>query len=124
MTAMRLTSRMKPGVHTFAIASLAVVLALAVFACPVWMLLQDDCSMPCPKDASSNCPLTVCELSSPYWASATSVHPSGLKIVPAEHVAVPLLLSSTGTRDLVLLNDSGPPGHLGSIFLNTHSLRI
>lgn len=124
MTAMRLTSRMKPGVHTFAIASLAVILTLAVFACPVRMLLQDDCNMPCPKDASSNCPLTVCELSSRFLVSATGVHPSVLNIVPAEHVGVPVVLSSTATRDLILLNDSGSPGHLGSIFLNTHSLRV
>ena len=123
MTAMRLTSRMKPGVHTFAIASLAVMLTLAVFACPLWMLLQDDCNMPCPKDASSNCPLTVCELSSPYLAAA-GIHASVLKIAPAEHVNVPLLLSWTVTRDSILSNDSGPPGHLGSIFLNIHSLRI
>ena len=121
---MHLMNRMKSGAHAFAIATLGLTLTFGVFACPLWMSLNGECKMPCPKGAASHCPPTVCQLSSPYLGSPNSIPVLVLRIIPAEHVYVPLLSRSTATRELTLSDDSGPPGHLGSIFLDTHSLRI
>jgi hypothetical protein len=89
------------------------------------MGLQNDCKMPCPKESrSQQCPLTICQLSSPYLASDPGVYVTALTELPAGPIVSPVLWVSVDIAESVRDQDAAPPGLLGPLFLRTHSLPI
>jgi hypothetical protein len=122
---MRLTGRMKSGAQAMLIGALAGLLIISVLVCPLWMGSLEQCKMHCSKESSSHqCPLTVCQLSSPYLASDASAHSPLLMELPAEPITSPILSTSLGSVAPVHQDDGTPPGLSGPLFLRTHSFLI
>lgn len=122
---MRLIGRMKSGTQALFIGFLAGVLVMSVLACPLWMGSLSQCKMPCPKENSSqHCPLTICQLSSPYLAADVSAHAPLLRELAAEPIVSPIPLTSLGIIESVQQDDGAPPGPTRPLFLQTHSLLI
>jgi hypothetical protein len=116
---------MKTGVKTLVIGVLAGFLVISALACPLWMGSLNQCNMPCPKESSSQkCPLTICQLSSPYLAADVAAHVPVLRELPAEPIIAPILRTSLGIAESVQQDDGAPPGLTGPLFLRTHSLLI
>src|SRR5437879_2096220 len=121
---MRLTNRMKPGARTLFIGMLTMLLVFSVFACPLWMGLFDQCKMPCPKESStSHCPMTVCQLSSPYLAGDSGLQFPVFQALVAEHIPA-VVWTSAQRAERAEAKDASPPGQGNPLFLRSHSLLI
>lgn len=123
----RLIKRMRSTSQALFISALAAILVISAVACPLWMGLLSDCSMPGSNesdDAPDQCPMSICLASSPYLASHVSANFPQLKELPVEAVISTALLSSSVSAAPYQMADGAPPGLSSPIFLRTRSLLI
>ena len=132
----RLRNRVKAATQTLVIGVFAAFLAITAMACPLWMASTSHdmashgklCSgMPCFHQSKSphQCPLTICEASSPYLTSDVSTSTPLLTELPNEAVSsIVRLISLTGNAELIRRDDLAPPGLSTPLLLQTHSLLI
>jgi hypothetical protein len=113
------------------IMALAGALTIAALACPLWMGSmsqqgQADMPMPCSKqdDSPQQCPMSICQASSPYLAAGLAHNVPVFQELSAEVVDVPAALSSSWAAVPDERDDLPPPGAAGGLYLRTHSLLI
>lgn len=122
---LRLNSWMKPA-PAMLVAILGIALSMGVVACPLWMSLASE-DMPCTKHGSlpEQCPISICQISSPYLASNVSAE----EILPVEaftDAVHPAILNvSLLVRVIPIQPADSARSHPSSpLFLQTHSFLI
>jgi hypothetical protein len=104
---------------------LAGTLATSVLACPLWMGSPSQPEMPCShQDDPPDCPLAICQASSPYLPAHVGVDVPLLELQPAELVDLAILWTSPALLEWIQQADESPPGLGGPLFLRGHSLLI
>src|SRR5258707_8079784 len=95
-------------------------------ACPLWMTLSQHGMSCCDRSNSPDqCPLSICQASSPYLASrASTSHAPLLQAPPVDTVLPVVLWTPSASADLVRRDDGAPPVSSGPLFLRFHSLLI
>lgn len=120
----RLNSGMKRA-RAMLVAILGIALSMGVLACPIWMSWASE-DMPCTKHSSlpERCPISICQISSPYLASNVSAQ----EILPVEasteaiHPAI--LNMSLPVRVIPIQPDDNARLPSNPFFLQTHSFLI
>ena len=122
---------MRSAVYMLFIMALAGALAIGVVACPLWMgsislHQQADMPMPCSKqdDSPQQCPMSICQASSPYLADGLTQNTPVFQELPGEVDDLRLALSSLWAAVPDARDDLPPPDTTGGLYLRTHSLRI
>ena len=122
----RLKRRMNWVLRSLLVFVLAGALATSALACPLWLGSMSQHQMPCSNQSNSDgrCPVSVCQLSSPYLASHVSVDVPRLQELPVEIVDWSILGSAFAYADSLQLDDVAPLGLTGELFLRFRSLLI
>ena len=121
----RLVNWMRSGVQLLFVAVLAGGLAMGAVACPLWMSSLSQDKTPCPKhtNSSDKCPLSICQVSSPYEISHIKAAVPVLIEMAAEAVDLIIVLSPEAAP-VHQQNRGAPPGRDVPVFVQLHSLLI
>ena len=119
----RLRKWMKLGVQVLFVIVLAGILVTSALACPMWIGAMNQREMPCsrPMHPPDQCPLSICQASSPYLASHESASAPVLQEQPTEAFDSIISWTSAVSAEPIQTDVGSPPG---SLFLRTHSLLI
>ena len=122
----RLKKRMNWALRSLLVFVLTGALATSALACPLWMESTSRQGMPCSDQANpgGRCPVSVCQLSSPYLASHVSVDVAPLQELPIESLDCASLGSAFTNADSLRRDDPAPGGPSGELYLQFHSLLI
>lgn len=121
----RLTDWMKAGINGLAVVVLVAALAAGAITCPLWMASMSQADMPCSKEHQSpqQCPISICQASSPYLVDSTTANAFPPQLFLAEVDSTAISLSSiTGLYEQ--FDDRSPPRVTDRLFLQTHALLI
>lgn len=122
----RLTDRMKAGTYGLAVVVLVAALAAGAMTCPLWMASMSQADMPCSKAHQSpqQCPISICQASSPYLVDSITANAFPPQLFLAEVVdSTPISLSLLiGLYEH--FDDRSPPRVTDQLFLQTCALLI
>lgn len=122
----RLYNWMKAALQALFVAILSGTLVMSAVACPLWMSsASPQTEKHCPDQSSKTqeqCPLSICQASSPYLNSQSGADVPVLTEMPAE--LVDPSDASLQQATLFQLDHEEPPGRGGPLFLLIHSFLI
>jgi hypothetical protein len=120
----RRRKRMNWGLRSLLVLVVAGALATSALACPLWMGSMGQPEMACSDQSNSGCPVSICQVSSPYLSSHDSAYAPLLQELPVEIVNWAILGSAFSSANSLRRDDVVPPGLTGELFLRFRSLLI
>ena len=123
----RLTDWMKAGINGLAVVVLVAALAAGALSCPLWMASSmSQADMPCSNEhqSSQQCPISICQASSPYLVDSITANALPPQLLLAEVLDSTTISLTSVTRLYEPCDDRSPPGVIDPLFLQTGALLI
>lgn len=117
---------MKAGINGLAVLVLVAALATGAMTCPLWMASMSQADMPCSKEHQSpqQCPISICQASSPYLADSITANAFPPQLFLAEVIDSTTISLSSITGFYEQCDNRSPPGVADRLFLKTRALLI
>lgn len=122
----RLTDWMKAGTYGLAVMVLVAALAAGAITCPLWVASMSQADMPCSNEHQSpqQCPISICQASSPYLVDSITANALPPQLLLAEVIDSTTISLSSITGLYEQCDDRSPPGVTDRLFLQTRALLI